>query len=94
MQSTPYRNQPYLIAQMAAKGFFVFLMSGRVRFDWRTLAANNLYTAYNSDSVFAQIDAEFILLCTYLLLVMIRLIEFKSLQITCTKLVFRFLIVI
>ena len=59
-----------------------------------TLAANNFKTAYNSNSAFAQIDAKFIFKSNYTLLVMIRLIAFKLLQIKCTALDFRFLTVI
>ena len=66
-------------------------MSRGGRFDPSILAANNFLTAHNSDSVFAQIDAEFIFQSNYILLVMIRLIAFKLLQIKCTALVIRFL---
>ena len=40
------------------------------------------------------VDAEFILESNYMLLVMITLIAFKSLQIKCTALVLRFLTLI
>ena len=62
---------------------------GSIRPD--TLAANNFSTAYNSDSIFAQKDAKFIFQSNYILLIMIRLIAFKLLQIKCTALDFRFL---
>ena len=40
--------------------FFCFLCPGRGGIQPDTLAANNFKTAYNRDSVFAQIDAELI----------------------------------
>ena len=58
------------------------------------LEANNFENVYNSDFIFVQIDAEFIFQSNYILLIMIRLIAFKLLQLKCTALVFRFLTVI